>query len=300
MFVFLGLNSLVGPVIDSCINVLIKELFDKEKLITTNSLMNVSFDIAYIFGTLASSLVVLTGKSKVTLIVIAIIFLLIGGILASIKNITAAKPQIPISFGKSIQHMSSSLKFLWGNRPLFNVIIASFLWNLLIWGSLPVVLPILSKLFNHSVLMYSSLNSVQSIGIIVGSLLVGMISVKMDKIKIIYLSMIFQSLFLIVFSLQKNTSLSLGLFLLAGICSAPCMIYKTTYLQENTPENKRGQVFLLNSTLSTVSYPIGNFFTALLSKKFTYDIGIILFIFSILLIISCVFLYYNGTKKGYN
>lgn len=78
------------------------------------------------------------------------------------------------------------------------------------------------------------------------------------------------------------------------------MIYKTTYLQENTPENKRGQVFLLNSTLSTVSYPIGNFFTALLSKKFTYDIGIILFIFSILLIISCVFLYYNGTKKGYN
>ncbi|MFV9752005.1 MFS transporter [Ligilactobacillus salivarius] len=201
LFVFLGLNSLVGPVIDSCINVLIKELFDKEKLITTNSLMNVSFDIAYIFGTLASSLVVLTGKSKVTFIVIAIIFLLIGGILASIKNITAAKPQIPISFGKSIQHMSSSLKFLWGNRPLFNVIIASFLWNLLIWGSLPVVLPILSKLFNHSVLMYSSLNSVQSIGIIVGSLLVGMISVKMDKIKIIYLSMIFQSLFLIVFSL---------------------------------------------------------------------------------------------------
>lgn len=92
MFVFLGLNSLVRPVIDSCINVLIKELFDKEKLITTNSLMNVSFDIAYIFGTLASSLVVLTGKSKVTFIVIAIIFLLIGGILASIKNITAAKP----------------------------------------------------------------------------------------------------------------------------------------------------------------------------------------------------------------
>ncbi|MSE04567.1 MFS transporter [Lactobacillus salivarius] len=296
LFLFLGINSLTGPIIDSCINVLIKELFDNEKLIITNSLMTVSFDLAYIFGTLASGLVVITGKSKITFVAIAVIFILISWILNSIRHDTISKPQISLSFTKSIQHMSTSLKFLWQQRPLFNVIIVSFLWNLLIWGSLPVILPIFSKFFKRSILIYSSFNSIQSIGIIIGSLFAGMLTVKFDKVKIIYLSIVSQSLFLMIFSLQKNALLALSLFLLAGICSAPCMIYKTTYLQECIPENRRGQVFLLNSTLSTVSYPIGNFLTALLSKKLTNHIGIILFVFSIFLIIFCIFLYYNGIK----
>jgi MFS family permease len=295
MAVLLIINSLVSPLISSGSLVIVKEIFSDKNLNSANALSNISFDVFYILGSAFSGILLYSLGGQFTFFFIAFLFGLSILLLQSLhlKNEGESKTL------KASQSILAALSYLKREPEFLILIVLTSLWNLLIWGALPIVFPIFTQIIlNGDAKTYGLINGSQSLGIIVGSFLVGAIATVSTKHRLIYLFLISQCAFIALFSLQSNFVISYIFLLLAGLTSAPVMIYKSTYFQEKTPEDMRGQIFSLIGMLSAVTYPIGNFLTASIAEMFPKDkIGLILLVFSLIMIGMTLFLLGLSRRK---
>lgn len=287
-------NSLIAPIFSNGINILIKELFNEEKLVKVNSIMTISFDLAYILGGLGAAFLLKINKNDKVFYGISIILLIVYLILKTIK---VDKEIIKNNVDNILSHTITSIKYIYHNRELLNIILVSFFWNIFVWGGIIIILPVFSNNIDNTGSLYGLMNTFQSIGIIIGSLLTGYIILKRNKQNIIYFGIAIQAFLLIIFSIQTNKNYILLLLMLAGIIAAPCMIYKTTYLQEKIDIDKQGTIMAFTGTLMTVGYTLGNFITGIIiSKSLTYKNVIISYM--IILISITVLLFLFQIKKN--
>ena len=101
---------------------------------------------------------------------------------------------------------------------------------------------------------------------------------------------------------RKNKGLVITiivLLILAGIISSPIMIYKSTFFQEEIPGQLKGRIFSIIGLLGTVTYPIGNFLTALILNYIpSANVGMLLFAYSMILLVFSSFLFVFLYRKG--
>lgn len=276
-YILLFLSSSLVPISKSGENILVPKIVNKKNLITSNSLMNIQFDFAFIVGPIFGGIVATTSLGRLTFIIISIMFLLSSLIFLFIRY--EQKIEVTSQPKNSLKNLSNNLLegiiYIKDNPSIRSLIIISFLWNLLIWGTAPTLLPIFSE--EHigvGAEGFGILSATTSVGIIIGSFIVGFLKNNMNLVTLVFVSVGLHGLFYLLLALPMNLSVATIILIMGGIISAPAMIYQRTLIQQWVPENKQGRVFTLFSTMGTVGFPLGNiiiaFFISSLGKEYIY------------------------------
>ena len=296
------LNSAVAPLISAGSITIVKEILDEHQFHSANALVTISFDVCYLLGAFISGIIIDTTNHQVIFLFSASLFIVATILLLLIK------PQENNEQGKEAENSTKktvfqALQYLKSNTKLLSLVLLTSLWNLLIWGSFPIIFPIFVKnILHEGAATYGIINGVQSFGIIIGSLIVGGIPKHKNSFNLTFLFLIVHCMFIAVFSLQNSLILSITLLILAGIISSPVMIYKSTFIQEEIPGQLKGRIFSIIGLLGTVTYPIGNFLTALFLNDIpTASVGMLLFAYAVILLVLCsilfAFLYLKDTTN---
>ena len=279
----IGLNSVIGIPLSAGGDI-IKEVCNDEQLVTANALMIIFFDISYIFGSISVAIMGVLGNNRIAFIIGAVLFFISAIIISTIKS-----DEI---FSNSEDRQGkytifSSMKYILKNSEIFLMTINTTLWNMFTWGSFIVLLPIyVEQNLNNDSVAYGILNSLQSVGIILASLIIGLQFISKIKIeKLICLGIIVHCLLLILFYFSTNIILSVIILIIAGIASAPVLIYKATFFQRKISRKIMGQVLSLILVLGSILYSLGGIIIAFLIEKLGKEYFSYINLYSLIIII---------------
>lgn len=279
----IGLNSVIGIPLSAGGDIIIKEVCNDEQLVTANALMIIFFDISYIFGSISVAIMGVLGNNRIAFIIGTVLFF-ISAIISTIKS-----DEI---FSNSEERQEkytifSSMKYIVKNSEILLMTINTTLWNMFTWGSFIVLLPIyVEQNLNNDTVAYGILNSLQSVGIILASLIIGLQFISKIKLeKLICLGIIVHCLLLILFYFSTNIILSVIILIIAGIASAPVLIYKATFFQRKISRKIMGQVLSLILVLGSVLYSLGGIIIAFLIEKLGKEYFSYINLYSLIIII---------------
>lgn len=265
----LVLSGSMKPLLVGGDSMVIQDTFESsgERMIA-NALVIMSFDTTYIFGSLLSGLILALGHGVKVYSLVAIIYLFIAIILVRINSVFTPKHT---NYDKSkdisyVNNTKAAFKTIFKNKQLVAVLAMDFFWNMLLWAGLTVLLPVLVKtVFNSGSEKYGLLESMTSIGIIIGSFFVGKIKLREDwLIKGVVITIGIHGLLFSIIGLIKNVWLICLLLILIGFIVSPALIYKTTFYQKSFDEKSKGALFTIAGSMTSSSYPLGIMITSLL------------------------------------
>lgn len=299
-FFLLAFSSSISPIVKSGENKILFNIVPRDNLITANSLMNIQFDLSYIIGPMLGGIIASTSLGIYTF-VINVIFLILASILYFfIPNLSFKFSDTPKT-GKSLfknwwVDLSEGIEYLVKNRVIRLLVSLNFFWNFLIWGTIPSLLPILSGNiggFTSSV-AYGIMMASSSVGIVIGSLLVGIKKTKMSPINIVFLSIGLHGVTFGLLGVPLNIYYLMIILMLAGFISAPAMIYNRTVFQLMVPEEKQGRIFTLSATAGALGFPLGNLLVAHLITIYGIEaIGYIFLICGLIMVLVTLYAKFN-------
>lgn len=284
----LVISGSMKPLLMGGDSMVIQDIFpNSEDRIPANALTTMSFDLTYIFGSMLSGVVIALGYGFKVYTLVGCLYLLVVGCLFVVKN-NLNNHKINISkseYGTFFSNFINALNVIFKNSELVIVLIMDFLWNMLLWAGLTVLLPVVVKVhLSYGAGAYGLLESMTSIGIVLGSFLIGQIRLKKNSLVFgVICSIGLHGILFITLGLTYNLwVLVIGLIFI-GIVVSPALIYKTTFYQQTFDDNSRGALFTIAGTMTSASYPIGIMITSLLSTYFSSKIGFIFVIYGLII-----------------
>ncbi|MBA8778158.1 MFS transporter [Staphylococcus schleiferi subsp. coagulans] len=251
----LFISGTFSPANDILSNILIPKVVNKNELISANSIYYIQFDVALILGPIISGVFLSLHYNSIGFIVNAITFLI--SLFLFLKLINKLDNEKTNDIEQKVVLKEHSLKNIIKETGVLSLLVNNSLWNLLIWGVYPVVIPIFIKNeIDNNPIIFSVFSSLLSLGIVIGSILISKLKIKSSR-KIIDFSIIAHGIVFFIIGTTHNGFFFLLLAFLFGIISVPAMIFSKTYIQENIPEQNQGRIFSLLYAFSTVGYPLG-------------------------------------------
>ncbi len=251
----LFISGTFSPANDILSNILIPKVVNKNELISANSIYYIQFDVALILGPIISGVFLSLHYNSIGFIVNAITFLI--SLFLFLKLINKLDNEKTNDIEQKVVLKEHSLKNIIKETGVLSLLVNNSLWNLLIWGVYPVVIPIFIKNeIDNNPIIFSVFSSLLSLGIVIGSILISKLKIKSSR-KIIDFSIIAHGIVFFIIGTTHNDFFFLLLAFLFGIISVPAMIFSKTYIQENIPEQNQGRIFSLLYAFSTVGYPLG-------------------------------------------
>ncbi len=251
----LFISGTFSPANDILSNILIPKVVNKNELISANSIYYIQFDVALILGPIISGVFLSLHYNSIGFIVNAITFLI--SLFLFLKLINKLDNEKTNDIEQKVVLKEHSLKNIIKETGVLSLLVNNSLWNLLIWGVYPVVIPIFIKNeIDNNPIIFSVFSSLLSLGIVIGSILISKLKIKSSR-KIIDFSIIAHGIVFFIIGTTHNVFFFLLLAFLFGIISVPAMIFSKTYIQENIPEQNQGRIFSLLYAFSTVGYPLG-------------------------------------------
>ncbi|WP_353420756.1 MFS transporter [Staphylococcus coagulans] len=251
----LFISGIFSPANDILSNILIPKVVNKNELISANSIYYIQFDVALILGPIISGVFLSLHYNSIGFIVNAITFLI--SLFLFLKLINKLDNEKTNDIEQKVVLKEHSLKNIIKETGVLSLLVNNSLWNLLIWGVYPVVIPIFIKNeIDNNPIIFSVFSSLLSLGIVIGSILISKLKIKSSR-KIIDFSIIAHGIVFFIIGTTHNDFFFLLLAFLFGIISVPAMIFSKTYIQENIPEQNQGRIFSLLYAFSTVGYPLG-------------------------------------------
>ncbi|BAS46402.1 hypothetical protein SSCHL_1622 [Staphylococcus schleiferi] len=255
VFFLLFISGTFSPANDILSNILIPKVVNKNELISANSIYYIQFDVALILGPIISGVFLSLHYNSIGFIVNAITFLI--SLFLFLKLINKLDNEKTNDIEQKVVLKEHSLKNIIKETGVLSLLVNNSLWNLLIWGVYPVVIPIFIKNeIDNNPIIFSVFSSLLSLGIVIGSILISKLKIKSSR-KIIDFSIIAHGIVFFIIGTTHNDFFFLLLAFLFGIISVPAMIFSKTYIQENIPEQNQGRIFSLLYAFSTVGYPLG-------------------------------------------
>lgn len=257
--ILLSINSSLSPALSSGMDVMVAQTVDKQDLVTANSLLTIFFDISYIFGSIAVSLLSLFGNKKVSFLIAAILLSFSVLVLKTLTIDDCIYTTNDNLKDHKKQSLLDSLKYIVGHREILVIVILTIGWNMFTWGTFSILLPIyIEHNLNQNIIAYGILNSMQSVGIIVCSLFLGSnIIQKIALEKVICIGIMLHCIVLSLFYFSQQFEWAISLLIIAGAVSAPVVIYKSTYFQQKIPREIMGQVLSVILVMSSLFYSFG-------------------------------------------
>ncbi|MCX7695969.1 MAG: MFS transporter [Caloramator sp.] len=264
--------SICGAIFVPASNSLVPSIVEDEHLTKANSLTSSVNSLSNIFG-------IIVGGVLYALLGIKFIFILnaVSYILSGISEMFIEyNNKININKAEEkhfIRDLIDTFKFIKNQKPVFIVMIAATLINFIIVPVFAVYLPyIFNQIAKTSALEYSYVGAAESIGFLLGALIISTIPQR-DKINgylkigmIVYCSLIFMA-YLAVNSFI-NGYIASGVLvvifiifaLILGVFSSIMNIPFGVFIQRKIPNELLGRVSAMLNTLSMAAMPLGMLF----------------------------------------
>lgn len=193
------------------------------------------------------------------------------------------------------------IKFVKARPEILSLVIIAMFINLFA-SSITIGLPILViKQLSLSKLVYSFLESLTSVAMVGGGILLTVHTIK-DNLKMMYQSMLCFTIIIVLFGfpelITRNYLIIIGflgiLVVVFGLIVVVANTAMTTYLQIEVPENKQGGVYSIINAISQLFIPLGGLCYGLLFDRFeSYQVFISSGLVAFVIIIGLLLL----TKK---
>ena len=193
------------------------------------------------------------------------------------------------------------IKFIKDRPEILSLVIIAMFINLFA-SSITIGLPVLViKQLSLSKLVYSFLESLTSVAMVGGGILLTVHTIK-DNLKMMYQSMLCFTIIIVLFGfpelITRNYLIIIGflgiLVVVFGLIVVVANTAMTTYLQIEVPENKQGGVYSIINAISQLFIPLGGLCYGLLFDRFeSYQVFISSGLVAFVIIIGLLLL----TKK---
>ncbi|MBZ6010852.1 MFS transporter [Leuconostoc gelidum] len=193
------------------------------------------------------------------------------------------------------------IKFVKARPEILSLVIIAMFINLFA-SSITIGLPVLViKQLSLSKLVYSFLESLTSVAMVGGGILLTVHTIK-DNLKMMYQSMLCFTIIIVLFGfpelITRNYLIIIGflgiLVVVFGLIVVVANTAMTTYLQIEVPENKQGGVYSIINAISQLFIPLGGLCYGLLFDRFeSYQVFISSGLVAFVIIIGLLLL----TKK---
>ncbi|QFV11087.1 MFS transporter [Lacticaseibacillus rhamnosus] len=216
--------------------------------------------LAYILGSLASGIIMTVGKGTNSFLITAALFILTSFLFSQIRTNRKVTKTQNIKIKANIWQ---AVHYIFKQKNTLHITLLTTIWNMLMWGSLPIILPVFVKTSLHATsTTYGLLNAMSSVGIIVGSIFAVSLGNRRTSLQIVTYSVLIQGALYSGLGFSQRPFIFATVLIVTGLVSSSTMIYKTTYYQEEVSKEMQGRVLILINALGSVTYPLGNFITA--------------------------------------
>lgn len=274
------------PLLMGGTSMIIQDLFaDSTLKNAANSLITMSFDLTYIFGSLLSGLVLALGYGSKVYALVSTLYVLVALCYAQIKLPQSLdERKAGTENERYFTDLVNAFKFIQSDREVVLALLMDFIWNMLLWAGLTVLLPVIVKeVYSNSAAQYGLLEAMTSVGIVLGSLMLGLLNnPKKGLVTIVVGSIALHGLLFTLIGFSTSVYVTASLLLLIGIIVAPALVYKTTFYQTVFTTQSKGMLFTLAGTMTSASYPIGIALTTALASMLGKNSAFIFIIFGLL------------------
>lgn len=296
--VLLIISGAMKPLLMGGDSMIIQEIFPsgKERM-KANAFVTMSFDMTYIFGSLTSGLVLALGYGIKIYALVSVFYAVITLLLFKIRGMfTFNQESKQVSHELSyLQNTKNAFHIIFRNKQLVLVLLMDFFWNMLLWAGLAVLLPVMVKQILHSgSQQYGLLESMTSIGIIVGSFVVGQVEIKESwLIKGVVVAIGIHGILFSLIGFLNNVYLVSFVLVIIGVGVSPALIYKTTFYQQTFDEQAKGALFTISGSMTSASYPIGITLTSILVTFGKTTVPFIFAGYGVLISLLALLVYHN-------
>ena len=283
---------------------IIPDLVEKKDLLIANSLVNTTGMIAAILGFGISGIIVEWLGAKSGFYLDALSFFVSGLLIFLI----AKRSSVPMDFkkvGKEIVEVISKsvlqeikegvVYFVQKKEIRFTASIIFFLWSAL--GSVYVVVIVFVQKTLHSATKdLGLLVMFLGLGLFLGSLIYGRLGQKISQYRVIFISLIYSGLMLIIFSLTiysyPNFIVAAALSLVLGLFISPIMIASNTIIHNVSENGMLGKIFSSLEIVMHLGFLLFMFLSSMLAEKFS-QLAILIIVGILLMVLGAVNLILN-------
>jgi MFS family permease len=220
---------------------LLPETAPDDELGAANALIAISTFGARAFGVAASGLIVSFLSIESAFYLDALTFAVSAGCIFLIRSAPFASAS-QTSVAAVARELRAGVRFFTGIpalRSLFLIYIPVF--TMTGFGS-TVLLPFTLRALHGTELDYGLLAGMESVGLVIGSLLMARLGGMLREGQWIALSFIGMGLAAIVFSQMIAVPVAIAILTLGGVLSAPSVVARQQVIQQHTPRDMRGRV----------------------------------------------------------
>jgi len=289
---------------------IIPGLVEGKNLLAANSLINVTGMIAAVLGFGLSGVLIEKVGAKSGFYFDSLSFLISGSLIFLISKKNGLSHHLNIKeFGKEFsKDIVAAIK-----KSIFQEVkegVMYFLKNRQIRFSAGIVLVLWSALGSiYAVMITFVQNTLQSVtkdlgllamflgaGLFFGSLIYGRFGHKLSQYKVIFYSMIFNGIMLIIFSLGITRYpyfyVAALLALLLGASVSPIMIASNTIIHSASSHEMMGKIFSSLEIVMHLGFLVFMFLSSLLAEKFSHSL-ILIVVGCIIILMGCISLLYK-------
>ncbi|MGB9561801.1 MAG: MFS transporter [bacterium] len=252
-----AVQGLTMPIIQS----FIIEITGRDELPRAIPLNSMMFNLARMVGPALSGIII--AKYNIALAFffngISFIFVVVALMLMKVNSTNHTAPPI-------IAHLRDAFGYALKNKTILIILSLLFVSSTFALSTTTII-PVFAKdIFNSGPKGYGFFMSLLSLGAILGGILTAFLSNKVKRNMLLILGGVAYPLMLFLFSFMKSYHMALFLFALSGLFYVSQFSTMNTIIQLETPDERRGRVMSLYTTIFNSSMRIGGFVAGYLAS----------------------------------
>ena len=222
-------------------------------LLAANALLETSRTLAMLLGAAAAGFVIAYAGAKVAFIVVSVAFLLSALFLGAMRVPQAAQAPRAASLANLWGELRQGLGFVRSSRLLTGIVVVMTVVMLGIGAINVLWVPFMDRLFGVGPEGLGIADSLQAVGMLVGSIVVGKLTSRFRRTRVLSGSLVFLGLAAAAIGLAPAFVAVLALLVLLGLSLPPLNAAASTLVQTVTPDELMGRVNSASGTVQSVA-----------------------------------------------
>ncbi len=242
----------------------IPSIIRKENLTRGNSIIQMTNQASFIIAPMLAGLIIAFGSYEIVFAITAMM-LFLGSILIYLMKIPKHRVEQETNDQSFFETFKEGLLYVKESRVLVVVVLTTVFMNLFLVGPMSMGLPLFVKtILSGDAMTFSLLEAGAAVGMLIGSIVVGVLNLTKKRGKIALITLIFSGLAFIGLSFSTVLWMSILMLVVFGACLSASNIPFISAIQGMIEERVLGRVMGLISLASMGLIPVSYAMTALL------------------------------------
>ncbi len=242
----------------------IPSIIRKENLTRGNSIIQMTNQASFIIAPMLAGLLIAFGSYEIVFTITAIM-LFLGSMLIYLMKVPKQAVEQETSEQSFFETFKEGLLYVKESRVLVVVLLTTVFMNLFLVGPMSMGLPLFVKtILNGDAMTFSLLEAGAAVGMLIGSIIVGILNLTKKRGKVALLALIFSGLAFVGLSFSTELWVSILMLVIFGACLSGSNIPFLSAIQGMIEEKVLGRVMGLISLASMGLIPVSYAMTALL------------------------------------